>query len=734
MKRRKIQQEPEQPDVSPLEAATKRKHRASQQTPPTRRSPRKAGESSNPPPASLNRSDTDPVASADPEQQKSQVKRVPTDDSVTSSATEPIAEEEAEETETDDNDEESQRLQHFLTGGAVSSSTVASTSSCRDWRRQLEALRPEPNLARLPFSCPPRLGHSVLFRIDNFYEQARSSQPPQPWPTEFSDRWDSGHVRMPCSPSNASRWSAIEHSLNQLKPASSIGIDDLATVLNVCSGRRQSSLCLDSLNCLLTEELGRGEMRHFLNRVLPGMVRLALALPHLVTTPPPLLRCGYQLKVTLSQLQVASLLANAFFSTFPRRSFANREYANFPTIHFSTLFSSGGPAGSGCPRRIEKLKCLFNYFQRVTTKDPLGVVTFSRRVINERIDWSARTELLPDLLAAAEGTIEDDGAGMLEVDFANAYIGGGVLGRGLVQEEIRFLICPELLLSRLLAESLEDGEALWITGAERYSNYTGYSSTFQWNGDHTDTRPRDTNRRLVTKLVAIDARCYSRGAAGYKQQFNKSAIDRELHKALVGFGGPANVKNKSKRRPVATGNWGCGAFGGDLQLKSLIQLMACAVTGRSCVYFTFGDTDFQHRLQQFQADCRQLGLTVGSLYRRLINYCKLPAKQRGELFTWLLEHGEAFHEVTPKETSSSSSAGRLVDYDYDSNDTDTTNDEDPAAGGSQPTVELPSNAAGSDGTLLHQDGDLMDLTRLATHRATAKFALIRCDLVRTGIS
>ena len=38
--------------------------------------------------------------------------------------------------------------------------------------------------------------------------------------------------------------------------------------------------------------------------------------------------------------------------------------------------------------------------------------------------------------------------GMLEVDFANAYVGGGVLAHGCVQEEIRFLICPELIVSR----------------------------------------------------------------------------------------------------------------------------------------------------------------------------------------------------------------------------------------------------------------------------------------------
>ena len=42
------------------------------------------------------------------------------------------------------------------------------------------------------------------------------------------------------------------------------------------------------------------------------------------------------------------------------------------------------------------------------------------------------------------------------------------------------------------------------------------------------------------------------------------------------------------RRPVATGNWGCGVFGGDPQLKFLIQWIACTVNGRAmrCVLVT----------------------------------------------------------------------------------------------------------------------------------------------------
>ena len=52
---------------------------------------------------------------------------------------------------------------------------------------------------------------------------------------------------------------------------------------------------------------------------------------------------------------------------------------------------------------------------------------------------------------------------------------GGVLGHGAVQEEIRFMICPELLISCLLCEKLGDRECVVIKGAERFSNYSGYS-------------------------------------------------------------------------------------------------------------------------------------------------------------------------------------------------------------------------------------------------------------------
>lgn len=125
-----------------------------------------------------------------------------------------------------------------------------------------------------------------------------------------------------------------------------------------------------------------------------------------------------------------------------------------------------------------------------------------------------------------EGTIEDDGVGLLQVDFANKYLGGGVLNYGCVQEEIRFVICPELLCSRLFTEALLDNECLYILGCERFSYYNGYASTFQWTGDYIDQTPLDSFRRRKCGIVAIDAVHFQNKAA----QYSKQMLLRELNK------------------------------------------------------------------------------------------------------------------------------------------------------------------------------------------------------------
>jgi len=75
-------------------------------------------------------------------------------------------------------------------------------------------------------------------------------------------------------------------------------------------------------------------------------------------------------------------------------------------------------------------------------------------------------------------------------------------------------------------------------------------------------------------------------------QLSSRRLKRELNKAFCGF-----CRDASEQRcTVATGNWGCGAFGGDPGVKFLIQLMAASLAERPIFYFTFDDFHFARRV------------------------------------------------------------------------------------------------------------------------------------------
>lgn len=103
----------------------------------------------------------------------------------------------------------------------------------------------------------------------------------------------------------------------------------------------------------------------------------------------PLLQRGHTAAITLSQVQISCLLANAFFCTFPHRNTtsSHSEYHNYPTINFSrwerhsghgaprhcTIWTLTPSSPSVCrlfshwsERKMEKLKAIVHYFQVVT--------------------------------------------------------------------------------------------------------------------------------------------------------------------------------------------------------------------------------------------------------------------------------------------------------------------------------------------------------------------------------
>ncbi|CAL8282430.1 unnamed protein product [Merluccius merluccius] len=102
--------------------------------------------------------------------------------------------------------------------------------------------------------------------------------------------------------------------------------------------------------------------QHLFDSLLPDMVQLALRASELCTKPIPLLKEGEECSITLSQEQVACLLANAFFCTFPRRNSRKSDYANYPDINFyracffldepAPVKDRSAPQGYKTPRRF----------------------------------------------------------------------------------------------------------------------------------------------------------------------------------------------------------------------------------------------------------------------------------------------------------------------------------------------------------------------------------------------
>ncbi|XP_013099324.2 poly(ADP-ribose) glycohydrolase [Stomoxys calcitrans] len=479
----------------------------------------------------------------------------------------------------------------------------------------------------------PSKEHTVLYELP--INNKDTTRPPKPW------KRDSNCQGIPCvrlPHSEAHHWQKVSKALQEpIRNSYELEARILSYQSNVEDKRN-----FQALHKLFEEQQQKEAfLENFYNQLLPHIISLALRLPELLQAPIPLLKQSMCHTLSLSQEQISCLLANAFLCTYPARSKfedATEEFQALPDINFIRLFRSRG----ACVE--EKLKCILHYFCRVCPslndvafKPPRGCVTFERRFKpnTELPDWSQCSLPLAKTLVHidSQGTIEDQGLGLLQLDFANKSVGGGVLGSGCVQEEIRFAICPELIAATLFTEFLQPTEVLLILGCERYSNYRGYNTTFQWQGNHEDTTPCGGSLRRKTFIVAMDALALHQ--LTFAQQFREDLMQRELNKAYVGFWHPLHGITHPG---VATGNWGCGAFGGDARLKFLLQLMACTVTQQSSmVYFTMGNEELRDELFEMFNCLKEHDVAVKDLWLILKKIEGTKIKEKEELYPFLYQ-------------------------------------------------------------------------------------------------
>ena len=240
--------------------------------------------------------------------------------------------------------------------------------------------------------------------------------------------------------------------------------------------------------------------------------------------------------------------------------------------------------------RLDKIACLVNYFQRCmsgTAQLHGRSVTYVHSTANSHVD-TPRALAAPLVILEGGPGIEDVHGGVF-ADFANKKFGGGVFGTGAVQEEILTIIHPETLLGRALFDTMTDTSSVAVTGALRFSNYTGYGSgptPFTFGGPRPLPPPGvDRSGRALTEIVAMDATKFKNNVT---QQYTEHSIYREYAKAAVAF---APLAGSDPAVPVVSGRWGSGDFRGDPILKILIQIAAASRVERPLILVKVGENE-----------------------------------------------------------------------------------------------------------------------------------------------
>ncbi|XP_014616233.1 PREDICTED: uncharacterized protein LOC106793633 isoform X2 [Polistes canadensis] len=277
------------------------------------------------------------------------------------------------------------------------------------------------------------------------------------------------------------------------------------------------------LGKFLDEDLDSNEREQIFTKTIPRMVERAKSLR---STKPPL-GLHYSLQqqgdsVEYSYAFVSSLIANAFFSTYPKRT--TKTHPTLRDFNFTNFFKH---LHTNCQKA--KLRSIFRYYDYLENEDALdGRVTISRQVMTSKQwltieDWLESNIPLCPLTIRHEGRLGRQETETVYVCFASARFGGGILDGDITQETIHIATHPEMIAAILSVEALEDNEALVVENVRRISII---------NDPHNRAIFEAVPKPNTVTICCIDPEDYSRLPL---TQFEEDNILREMNKSLLGF-------------------------------------------------------------------------------------------------------------------------------------------------------------------------------------------------------
>ncbi|XP_033219409.1 uncharacterized protein LOC117174413 isoform X2 [Belonocnema kinseyi] len=337
-------------------------------------------------------------------------------------------------------------------------------------------------------------------------------------------------VMLPC---DLPWWSSVVKQLD--KAASARNTEDLLDAMlrlhDMCNisldpdGDNQDPDLFVGLGRFLDEDLNVTEREHIFLKTIPKIVERAKALRS--CKPPQGLHFSLQQQgdtVDYNYGFISSLIANAFFSTYPKRT--AKTHPTLRDFNFTNFFKK---LDLNCQKA--KLRSIFSYFDFLDTENSLdGRITISRQVMTSKQwltieDWLESSVPLCPLTIRHEGRMDriESETKVLHVCFASSRLGGGALEDEISQETIHLNTHPELLTAMLSVEALEDNEVLIVEGVRHISRINDPKNRASF-----EVIPEPS----TVMVCCMDAEDYSHLPVS---QYEEDNILREMNKSLLGF-------------------------------------------------------------------------------------------------------------------------------------------------------------------------------------------------------
>ncbi|CAH1104562.1 unnamed protein product [Psylliodes chrysocephalus] len=320
----------------------------------------------------------------------------------------------------------------------------------------------------------------------------------------------------------------------------------------------------------LDNDLTNEERSVFFTKTLPNLATRALKIKD--CRPKSGLHFSLQQQADSTELEysfISSLIANAFFSTFPKRT--DKTHPTLQNFNFADFFKN-----LNNNTQKSKLKSILYYFEWIANNENCcGTMKILRQVMGSKEwltieDWLECNLPLCSLKIRHDGKLDRPEEECLQICFSSAKVGGNVLSNGYTQECINLATAPELLTILLNVESLEDNEVLTVEGVRQVSRmvdpkHRAFLEKFE--------RPNEMT------VCCIDADNYTKLPIG---QYEEDNILRELNKCLLGFQQKQLVKNDKDnvflRRRLSPIGESMGSNQSDCLNIPLITQQSCSTT------------------------------------------------------------------------------------------------------------------------------------------------------------